>query len=79
MSSVVKPLWKLLLQNPSELDCDECFAVLEYYFELLALGGPDLLPAVAKNLQGCPDCWIEHQEALCRLETEQEKRKGASR
>ena len=75
---MVKPLWKLLLQYPSKLTCDECFAVLEYYSELLTLGGPDLLPTVAKHLQGCPDCWIEHQEALHRLEAAQEQ-KGASK
>jgi len=78
VSSMVKPLWKLLLQDPSELACDECFAVLKYYSELLTLGGPDLLPTIVEHLQGCPDCRIEHQEALRRLEAVQEEQKGVS-
>jgi len=80
VSSVVEPLWKLLLQDPSELACDECFAVLEYYSELLTLGGPDLLPSVVEHLQGCPDCQIEHQEALRHLEAiYREEQKGTGR
>jgi hypothetical protein len=77
---MLKPLWRLLLKDPAELTCDECFAVLEYYSELLVRGGADLLPKVLEHLQGCPECRIEHREALRRLEaTYIQKQNGASK
>jgi hypothetical protein len=60
-------LWQLLQQEPSDLSCDECFAVMEYYAELLAQGGRDLLPAIMQHLEGCPSCQMEHHAALQRL------------
>ena len=78
--NMVRPLWQLLLEDPSNLTCDECFAVLEYYSELLARGGADLLPEITEHLQGCPECRIEHQEALRHLEaTYLEEQNGASK
>ena len=71
----MRPLWKLLLEDPSNLTCDECFAVVEYYSEFLAQGGADLLPEVMEHLQGCPECWRVHQKALRRLEAIVGKRK----
>ena len=77
---MVRPLWQLLLEDPSNLTCDECFAVLEYYSELLAQGGADLFPKAMEHLQGCPECRSEHQEALRCLEaTHQEEYNGASK
>ncbi len=61
------PLWQLLLRESSGLNCDECFAVMEYYAEKLAVGGADLLPKV----QDCPDCEVNYREALHRLEMNQ--------
>jgi hypothetical protein len=72
---MARSLWKLLLENPSKLTCDKCFAVLEYYSELLAQGNVDLLPEVLEHLQGCPECWRVHQEALRCLEAITAKRK----
>ena len=72
---MARSLWKLLLEDPSKLTCDECFAVLEYYSELLAQGKVDLLHEVIEHLQGCPECWRVQQEALRRLETITEKSK----
>lgn len=60
-------LWQLLREEPSSLSCDECFAVMEYYAELLARGGIALLPEVMKHLEGCPSCQTEHRVALERL------------
>jgi hypothetical protein len=60
-------LWQLLRREPSDLTCDECFAVLEYYAELLAQGGEALLPEIEKHLEGCPSCQTEHRAALQRL------------
>ena len=77
---MLRPLWRLLLEDPAKLTCDECFAVLEYYSELLVQGGADLLPKVLEHLQGCPECRIEHREALHRLETTYiQKQNGASK
>jgi hypothetical protein len=77
---MLRPLWRLLLKDRSELTCDECFAVLEYYSELLAQGSADLLPEITEHLQGCPECRIEHQEALHHLEaTYLEEQNGASK
>ncbi len=64
---MVKALWQLLLEDPSNLSCDECFAVMEYYADLLAHGGPDLLPLVQRRLERCPSCPHEYRRALSRL------------
>ena len=61
-------LWRLLLKEPSDLSCEECFAVMEFYAGLLTKGGPELLPDVLQHLQGCPACPVEHHQALQRLE-----------
>ena len=60
-------LWQLLQQDPSTLTCDECFAVMEYYAELLAQGGQALLPQILRHLEGCPPCRTEHRAALQQL------------
>jgi len=59
-----KPLWRLLLEDPSSLSCNECFAVMEYYADLLASGGEDLWPQIRKRLEDCPPCELEHRRAL---------------
>jgi hypothetical protein len=64
---VTKALWQLLLDDPAELNCEECFAVMEYYAELLQQGGRGLLPQIKKRLADCPSCQIEHRVALQRL------------
>ncbi len=64
---MTRPLWQLLLDNPAELTCEECFAVMEYYAEQLAWGGIDLLPKILERLSACPECEIECRRALHRL------------
>lgn len=71
---MIRPLWQLLLDDPENLDCDECFAVMEYWADLLARAGSDFLPIVERNLMRCPDCRIEHREALHHLEAAQSVR-----
>lgn len=71
---MTRPLWQMLLDDPENLDCDECFAVMEYWADLLTWAGSDLLPAIERNLVRCPDCRIEYREALRRLEAAQSKR-----
>jgi hypothetical protein len=64
---MVRPLWQLLLEDPSDLTCEECFAVMEYYAEVLATGNTDLLHEVIEHLKECPDCRLQHREALRHL------------
>jgi len=71
---MIRPLWRLLLDDPENLDCDECFAVMEYWADLLAWAGSDLLPAVERDLVRCSDCRIEHRDALHRLDAAQSER-----
>lgn len=67
---MTKALWQLLLEDSSKLTCDECFAVMEYYADLLAQSGEALLPFVQQRLKDCPSCQIEHRRALRRLALE---------
>jgi hypothetical protein len=69
---MTEALWKLLQEEPSALSCDECFAVMEYYAELLAQSGEALLPEIIKHLEGCPSCRTEHRAALKQLVRTQE-------
>jgi len=68
-----KSLWQLLQEEPSNLTCDECFAVMEYYAEILAQGGQALLPKIRKHLESCPTCQLEHRLTLRRLMAEAEQ------
>jgi len=70
---MIRPLWQLLLDDPASLDCDECFAVMEYWAEMLTQVGADILPDIKKHLVRCPDCYVEHREVLRRLEAARSK------
>ena len=74
----MRPLWQLLLENPSDLTCDECFAMMEYYAELLADGSTDLLPEVIEHLKQCPYCEVQYREELRHLITSQPETSTAS-
>jgi hypothetical protein len=65
--SMARPLWQLCAEDPSALTCDECFALLEHYAELLAEGGHALIPKVIEHLRRCPECKQQHREALVSL------------
>jgi len=75
---MVRPVWQLLLEDPSNLTCDECFAVMEYYAELLAKGSTDRLPEVIERLKECPPCEVQHREELRHLITSQPETNAAS-
>jgi hypothetical protein len=64
---MTRALWQLLQEEPSGLTCDECFAVMECYAELLSRGGGDLLPEIKRHLADCPSCQVAHRRALQRL------------
>jgi hypothetical protein len=72
-----RPLWQLLLEDPSNLTCDECFAVVEYYAKVLTRGGVDLLPRIIEHLARCPDCQLQHRETLRCLVADQSERSAA--
>jgi hypothetical protein len=74
-----RPLWQLLLEEPSDLNCDECFAVMEYYAEAVARGGLGLLPKVLEHLRRCPSCKARHRETLQRLIASHSESGGRSR
>jgi hypothetical protein len=76
---IERPLWQLLSEDPSDLTCDECFAVMEYYAEVLARGGDRLLPKVLEHLRRCPSCEARHRKALRHLMASQPETSGASR
>jgi hypothetical protein len=59
-----RALWQLLLEDSSDLTCEECFALMEYYAETLTSGRVDLLPEILEHLEGCPDCELQHRMAL---------------
>jgi hypothetical protein len=75
---MVRPLWQLLLEDPSDLTCDECFALMVYYADLLATGGVGLLPVVIERLKGCPDCEPQYREVLRCLPGSQSETSTAS-
>ena len=75
---MVRPLWQLLLEDPSDMTCDECFSVMDYYSELLANGSTDLLPEVIERLKECPPCEVQHREELRHLTTSQSETSTAS-
>lgn len=72
------PLWQLLLEDPPDLTCDEYFAVMDYYAEVLARGGADLLPKVLDHLKRCPHCAFQDREVLRRLAPSQSESSSAS-
>ena len=51
-----------------ELSCDEVFALLDQYTEMVQRGEDvaHLMPLVARHMQMCPDC-LEEFEALQRI------------
>ena len=64
---MTRPLWQLLLEDPSDLTCDECFAIMEFYTDLLVQAGLDLFPEVIEHLKHCPNCAAQYRETLRRL------------
>jgi hypothetical protein len=75
---MVRPVWQLLLEDPSDLTCDECFSVMEYYAELLAKGSTDRLPEVIERLKECPPCEVQNREELRHLIASQSETSTAS-
>jgi hypothetical protein len=75
---MIRPLWQLLMEDSSDLTCDECFALMQHYAELLAGGEASLLPLVIKRLKGCPNCEAQYGKALSYLLRSQSEASVAS-
>lgn len=56
--------------QPQELDCDECFELLDEYAEAVQRGedGDDLMKAVRAHLERCQDCGEEFEALAQALE-----------
>jgi hypothetical protein len=71
---MARPLWQLLIasQNPDlpDLNCEECFAVLEYYAgQIIDDTDPEALrPSVVQHLSHCPECKPKFVHWLKQLE-----------
>ncbi len=70
-----RPLWKLLIEtavpeNQTQLDCMDCFAILEYLAELGAKGADrnSLLRAAQQHISDCPDCQDYYRRRLNEME-----------
>jgi hypothetical protein len=51
-------LGRVLGPDAPELTCEQCFAELDRYVELVAAGEPadERVPGMEAHLQGCPAC-----------------------
>ncbi len=52
--------------RPDEIDCDEFFAQMDLYAELVLAGKPaaEALPFIQEHLERCPDCKEEFEALL---------------
>jgi hypothetical protein len=62
-----KPMWQLLLEDPSKLTREECYAVIEYYRDLLGDDHDTLFPVIEKYLRDCPIGVLKEHLALYRM------------
>jgi hypothetical protein len=64
-------LAKLLGSPEPELECDECFRLLDVYVEAELAGGgaEEAAPGMAAHLVGCPACSEEHDSLKALLES----------
>lgn len=63
-------LLRVLGPGEGEVDCDECFELLDRYVEaeLADLPADALLPGLRAHLTGCPACAEEHESLRALLE-----------
>ena len=75
MTSAKRPFWQILIDfrepdQSTQLNCDECFLVLEYLVDQ-AIRGADtifLRKIVEQHLDQCPDCREHHIQRIKTLE-----------
>ncbi|MBX5475062.1 MAG: hypothetical protein IRZ20_08620 [Thermoleophilia bacterium] len=63
-------LLRLLGPGEPEVDCDECFELLDRYVDLELADEPaeEILPGVRAHLAGCPACAEEHESLRALVE-----------
>ena len=84
MDKAPRPLWQLLLlTNESEgfvqFTCEECFTLLEYDADLLAVGADldEIQSSVSRHLNLCTKCqtkfddWLEYAKKRLDLQPDQ--------
>jgi len=72
---MAKKLWQLLLQSALEteeyeINCMECFNLLDQYAEMI-LDGADpnqIMPAVRQHLKHCPTCTQEFETLMVMIQ-----------
>jgi hypothetical protein len=68
MNQVVqRPIWQLLLREPEDLTSEACFAVIDYYLEMLGDQPDALASTIRPYLAQCPEWSLEKQVALYHL------------
>ena len=75
-AETIRPLWWLLLKARSggsdvELNCDDCFLILEYLADMqqnLSADFEFIRDLARKHLTCCPDCHGLYQKRLRQLE-----------
>jgi hypothetical protein len=71
---MTRPLWQLLIrsreQNFPELNCEECFAILDYFAGQLADGADpeEMRGPVVNHLSRCPECQPKFNQWLIQLD-----------
>lgn len=79
MNKTPRSLWQLLMlirvsKRPTQLTCEECFALMEYYADLLAAGAifDEIRPSVSHHLALCSECQTKFDDWLEKLEEDTE-------
>ncbi|MFC1879755.1 hypothetical protein ACFLZW_07555, partial [Chloroflexota bacterium] len=82
MTGKRRPFWRILMLAAESgarmaLNCDECFAILEYLADAAVRGADDdyLIDAVRRHLNRCPTCREHHLKRLQAMEAEVAARK----
>ena len=70
MSGKNLPLWRLLLnaisERPRRLTCEECFALMAHFADLLMQGqrASEVGRRAKRHLRHCPECREHHERRL---------------
>jgi hypothetical protein len=82
MKNDMRPIWQILIavmdsSKSVNLNCDECFVVMEYMVDQAVLGADKLFleEIVERHLENCPDCREHHMKRIRELEKKTGKEK----
>jgi hypothetical protein len=74
-----KPIWQLLLEDPTQLSREECYAVIEYYLDTSADHAVSF-EVVKAYLEDCPrEVLKEHLDMYRMMARRAQKRQNGSR